>query len=249
MTSAPPARLAWAEARIAEREPVTGNVTRFRFAVAWERPHRAGQSVELKLTAPDGYAARRFYSIASPPSERGGIDLLIERAADGEVSRFFHDVAEAGDVVEMRGPAGLPFSWAPEDGGPVLLVGGGSGVVPLLAMLRERAAAAPEVPMALLYAARTRAEALYLDELEGEGPERAGLRPRAGAEPRGRGAPDRPGDDGRRAGAVAGTAEPRLRLRLGQFRRGRHDASGRGRGCAGNDQDGAFRVIAKSVAA
>ena len=165
MTSAPPARLAWAEARIAEREPVTGDVTRFRFAFAWERPHRAGQYVELKLTAPDGYAARRFYSIASPPSERGGIDLLIERAADGEVSRFFHDVAEAGDVVEMRGPAGLPFSWAPEDGGPVLLVGGGAGVVPLLAMLRERAAAAPEVPMALLYAARTRAEALYLDEL------------------------------------------------------------------------------------
>lgn len=166
MSATPPARLAWAEARILDREPVTGRVTRFRFAVDWERPHRAGQYVELRLTAPDGYAANRFYSVASPPSQRGGIDLLIELAADGEVSRFFHEVAEAGDLIEMRGPAGLPFSWAPEDGGPVLLVGGGSGVVPLLSMLRERAAAAPEVAMALLYAARTRADALCLAELE-----------------------------------------------------------------------------------
>lgn len=161
-----PARLDWAEARIVEREPVTGQVTRFRFAVDWARPHRAGQYVELRLTAADGYVAKRFYSIASPPSRRGGIDLLIERAADGEVSHFFHEVAEAGDLIEMRGPVGLPFSWAPKDGGPVLLVGGGSGVVPLLAMLRERAIAAPEVGMSLVYAARTRAEALCVDELE-----------------------------------------------------------------------------------
>ena len=176
MNSTPPARLDWAAARIVEREPVTAGVTRFRFAVDWARPHRAGQFVELRLTAPDGYAAKRFYSIASPPSERGGIDLLIELAADGEVSRFFHEVAEAGDLIEMRGPVGLPFSWTPEDGGPVLLVGGGSGVVPLLAMLRERAAAAPEVPMALLYAARTRAEALCLDELEARARAEPGFR-------------------------------------------------------------------------
>lgn len=175
MTPTPPARLDWAEARIAEREPVTGTVTRFRFAVDWGRPHRAGQYVELRLTAPDGHAATRFYSIASPPSRRGGIDLLIALADDGEVSRFFHEVAEAGDLIEMRGPVGLPFSWAPEDGGPVLLVGGGSGVVPLLAMLRERSAAAPDVPMALLYAARTRAEALCLDELEARGRDEPGF--------------------------------------------------------------------------
>jgi ferredoxin-NADP reductase len=154
------------EARIVERAPVTARVTRFRFAVDWPAPHRAGQSVELRLTAPDGYAAQRFYSIASPPSQRDGLDLLIERAADGEVSRFFHEVAEPGDPIELRGPVGLPFSWAPEDGGPVLLVGGGSGVVPLLAMLRERAASAPGIAMALLLAARTQAEALYLDELK-----------------------------------------------------------------------------------
>lgn len=175
MTEAPPVRLAWAEARIVEREAVTPTVARFRFAVGWAQPHRAGQSVELRLTAPDGYAARRFYSIASPPSQRGTVDLLVALAADGEVSRFFHEAAEVGDAIELRGPVGLPFSWAPEDGGPVLLVGGGSGVAPLLAMVRERAAAAPAVPMALLCAARTRAEALYLDELEARARDEAGF--------------------------------------------------------------------------
>ena len=175
MNSTPPARFGWAEARIVERAPLTARVTRFRFAVDWPKPHRAGQSVELRLTAPDGYAAQRFYSIASPPSQRGTIDLVIARAADGEVSRFFHEVAEPGDLIELRGPVGLPFSWAPEDGGPVLLVGGGSGLVPLLAMLRERAIAAPDVAMALLLAARSRAEALSLDELETRAREEPGF--------------------------------------------------------------------------
>lgn len=161
-----PDRLAFAPARLLAREPVTERVTLFRFAVDWPVPHRAGQYVEVKLTAPDGYTAQRFYSIASPPSRRGAIDLLIERAPDGEVSRFFGDVAEPGDEIALRGPAGLPFSWAPEDGGPLLLIGGGSGVVPLLAMLRERAARAPGIPAALVYGARSRAEALCLDELE-----------------------------------------------------------------------------------
>ena len=163
---AAPARLDWTDARIVSREPVTERATLFRFAVDWERPHRAGQYVELRLTAPDGYTAKRFYSIASPPSQRGTIDLIIELAADGEVSRFFHDVAETGDEIALRGPVGLPFSWAPEDGGPLLLIGGGSGIMPLLAMVRERAASAPDVPAVLIYAARTRAEALCLDELE-----------------------------------------------------------------------------------
>jgi ferredoxin-NADP reductase len=170
-----PARLAWAPARIVAREPVTDRVTLFRFAVDWPAPQRAGQYVELKLTAADGYTAQRFYSIASPPAQRGTVDLLIERAADGEVSRFFHEVAEAGDEIELRGPAGLPFSWAPEDGGPLLLVGGGSGVVPLLAMARERAARAPEIPAALVLAARTRGEALCLAELEARARSDAGF--------------------------------------------------------------------------
>lgn len=162
-----PARLAFAPARIVAREAVTDRVTLFRFAVDWPAPHRAGQYVELRLTAPDGYTARRSYSIASPPAQRGTIDLMVALAADGEVSRFFHEVAEAGDEIELRGPAGLPFSWAPEDGGPLLLIGGGSGLVPLLAMVRERAAAAREVPCVLIQAARGRADALCLDELEG----------------------------------------------------------------------------------
>lgn len=161
-----PARLAFAPVPIVAREPVTDTVTLFRFAVDWPAPQRAGQYVELRLTAPDGYTAQRFYSIASPPSQRGTVDLLVALAEDGEVSRFFHEVAAPGDEIELRGPAGLPFSWAPADGGPLLLIGGGSGLVPLLAMLRERAAAAPDVPAVLVYAARTRAEALCLDELE-----------------------------------------------------------------------------------
>ena len=163
----PPVRPDWADARIVEREAVTRSVMRFRFAVDWPAPHRAGQHVELKLTASDGYTAKRFYSIASPPSQRGTVDLLIALAADGEVSRFFHEEASAGDAIALRGPAGRLFSWAPEDGGPLLLVGGGSGVVPLLAMLRERACAAPDIPAILVHAARTRADALCLDELEG----------------------------------------------------------------------------------
>ena len=175
MIPTPPARRGWAEVRIVECAPVTARVTRFRFAVDWPAPHRAGQSVELRLTAPDGYTAQRFYSIASPPSQRDGLDLLIEHTTDGEVSRFFHEVAEPGDLIELRGPVGLPFSWAPEDGGPVLLVGGGSGVVPLLAMLRERAVAGPGIAMALLLAARTRAEALYLDELEARAQDEPGF--------------------------------------------------------------------------
>ena len=170
-----PARLAWAPARIVAREAVTGRVTLFRFAVDWPAPQRAGQYVELKLTAADGYTAQRFYSIASPPAQRGTVDLLIERAEDGEVSRFFHEVAEAGDEIALRGPAGLPFSWAPEDGGPLLLLGGGSGVVPLLAMVRERAASAPNVPAALVLAARTRTEALCLAELEARARSDAGF--------------------------------------------------------------------------
>ena len=166
LAAAASAQHGWTEARLVAREAVTAGAALFRFAVDWPRPHRAGQHVELRLTAPDGHTARRFYSIASAPSRRGSVDLVIALAGDGEVSRFFHDVAETGDLVEMRGPFGLPFSWAPEDGGPLLLVGGGSGVVPLLSMLRERAAAAPHVPAALLYAARARDEAPYLEELE-----------------------------------------------------------------------------------
>ncbi|MGX7706108.1 FAD-binding oxidoreductase [Methylobacterium sp. Gmos1] len=157
--------LAWQEATITAAAPETPRVRRLTLAVGWSEPFRAGQHVDVRLTAPDGYQAQRSYSIASSPTAPGTIDLLIERLDDGEVSGFFADVAEPGDAIELRGPIGGAFVWNPGMGGPLLLVGGGSGMVPLLAMLRHRADAAPDVPALLLASARTLDEVIARDEL------------------------------------------------------------------------------------
>jgi ferredoxin-NADP reductase len=119
----------------------------------------------VRLTAPDGYSAQRSYSVASSPLERGEIELTIDCLADGEVSPYFHDVVEVGDQVEVRGPFASYFVWRGSEPGPVLLVGGGSGVVPLMAMLRHRRRTAPEIPMRLVYSVRTAADVIYADEL------------------------------------------------------------------------------------
>lgn len=158
-------RFPWRDAIIAGITQVTPRVKSFRLAVAFDRPFVAGQHIDVRLTAPDGYQARRSYSIASAPSDDGIIELLVEGLADGEVSGFFDGIAEVGDTLEVRGPIGGAFVWRPEDGGPLLLVGGGSGVVPLLAMLRHRAVAAPEVPALLLYSVRTVDEGVAHAEL------------------------------------------------------------------------------------
>jgi ferredoxin-NADP reductase len=126
--------------------------------------HEAGQHVDVRLTAPDGYEAQRSYSIASRPGAEH-IELTIERLEDGEVSPYFHEVARGGDTFEVRGPIGGHFVWHREDGGPVLLIGGGSGVVPLMAMVRHRAAVAPDVPALLVYSARSWDELIFRDEL------------------------------------------------------------------------------------
>ena len=160
-----PRPLPWQPATILGIAPVTGRVKSFRFRVAFDRPSFAGQHVDVRLTASDGYQAQRSYSIASAPSADGVIELMIEGLAEGEVSSFFDTVAEVGDTIELRGPIGGAFVWRPEDGGPLLLVGGGSGVVPLLSMLRHRAAQAPEVPALLLYSVRDTDEVLARDEL------------------------------------------------------------------------------------
>ena len=125
----------------------------------------AGQHVDVRLTAPDGYQAQRSYSIATAPEMEGAIDLTIESMPEGEVSSYFHGVVEVGDAVEVRGPIGGPFTWTVAAGGPLLLVGGGSGIVPLMSMLRHRAAAAPEVPAVLLYSSRSSEEVIYREEL------------------------------------------------------------------------------------
>ncbi|MFY9289842.1 MAG: FAD-binding oxidoreductase [Methylorubrum rhodinum] len=171
MAEADPIR--WREATIRAITPATTRVKSFRFD-AFARPHRAGQHVDVRLTAPDGYQAQRSYSIASAPGDPRGLELMIERLTDGEVSGFFDTVAEVGDMIEMRGPVGA-FAWEASDGGPVLLVGGGSGVVPLLAMVRERALTAPDVPMLLLYSVRNAAEAIARGELSARSRDETGF--------------------------------------------------------------------------
>lgn len=128
--------------------------------------YEAGQHVDVRLTAPDGYQARRGYSIASAP-EMGPdrIELCIEELEGGEVSPFFHMVAEPGDTIELRGPLGGHFIWSAEEGGPILLIGGGSGVVPLMSMARHRRDACSHVPMALLFSVRTWEDVIFRDEL------------------------------------------------------------------------------------
>jgi ferredoxin-NADP reductase len=140
-------------------------VKSFRFQVGFDRPVLAGQHVDVRLTAPDGYQAQRSYSIASAPNRDGNIELMIEGLPDGEVSGFFDAVAEIGDTIELRGPIGGAFVWRPEDDGPLFLAGGGSGVVPLLSMLRHRAAVASGVPALLLYSVRDASEIIAAEEL------------------------------------------------------------------------------------
>ena len=130
--------------------------------------HRAGQHVDVRLTAEDGYQAERSYSIASPP-ESAQLSLTVERLEDGEVSSYLVDVLQVGDTLELRGPIGGHFAWGVNDGGPLMLVGGGSGIVPLMAMLRARAHASADVrralPARLLYSSRSWSELIYRDEL------------------------------------------------------------------------------------
>jgi ferredoxin-NADP reductase len=127
--------------------------------------HRAGQHVDVRLTAEDGYQAQRSYSIATP-ADGERIELTVEVLPDGEVSGYLGEELREGDELELRGPIGGWFAWAPQDGGPLLLVAGGSGVVPLAAMVRDRARAGADVPARLVLSARTEADVFYREELE-----------------------------------------------------------------------------------
>jgi ferredoxin-NADP reductase len=129
--------------------------------------HRAGQHVDVRLTAADGYQAQRSYSIASAPEDAGRVALTIERIDDGEVSPYLIDELAEGDQLELRGPIGGYFVWDVEMGGPLLLVGGGSGVCPLMAMIRHRTARGSRVPTRLLYSSRSIEDVIYRVELDG----------------------------------------------------------------------------------
>ncbi|HET7715454.1 MAG TPA: FAD-binding oxidoreductase [Bauldia sp.] len=159
-----PSRIEWQEATIERIVELTPTVKSYLLRPARPFAFVAGQHVDIRLTAPDGYQAQRSYSIGSAP---GGdtIELVVERLATGEVSPFFHEVVAVGDTIELRGPIGGHFYWRPEDGGPLLLIGGGSGVVPLMSMLRERQRSQSEARFVLIYSARTFADVIFRDEL------------------------------------------------------------------------------------
>jgi len=127
--------------------------------------HRAGQHVDIRLTAEDGYQAVRSYSIASPPDEPQ-VTVTIERLEDGEVSPYLVDDVQVGDPLEVRGPIGGYFVWETALGGPLFLVGGGSGIVPLMAMIQHRVARANDARIRLLYSARSPEDVIYRHELE-----------------------------------------------------------------------------------
>jgi ferredoxin-NADP reductase len=158
-------RLTWRVAHVAGLVEETATTRTLVLDVDGWEGHRAGQHVDIRLTAEDGYQAQRSYSIASGPDDPQ-IALTVERIDDGEVSPYLVDEARTGDTFELRGPIGGYFAWEPADGGPLLLVGGGSGVVPLRAMLRARP---PEVRARLVYSTRTFDSVIFREELESLG--------------------------------------------------------------------------------
>jgi ferredoxin-NADP reductase len=165
MVAVRPRRLLWRLAEVVGVVPETPRTKSLVLEVPNWEGHKAGQHVDVRLTAEDGYQAQRSYSIASAPEDKRLV-LTVERLEDGEVSPYLTDVLEVGDRLELRGPIGGYFTWEAKDGGPLLLVGGGSGVAPLMAMIRHRAAVGSDVPTRLLYSSRSYEEIIYRKELE-----------------------------------------------------------------------------------
>ena len=159
-------RTLWRLAGVVEVVPETTRTSSIVLEVPGWEGHRAGQHVDVRLTAPDGYQAQRSYSIASAPEDERLV-LTVDRLDDGEVSPYLTDELVVGDRLELRGPIGGWFVWEAADGGPLLLVAGGSGVVPLMAIIRHRAAVGSDVPTRLVYSSRSYEEIIYRDELEG----------------------------------------------------------------------------------
>ena len=142
-----PRRLSWRLAEVAEVVPETPRTKSLVLEVPGWEGHKAGQHLDVRLTAEDGYQAQRSYSIASA-SEDGRLTLTVDRLEEGEVSPYLTEVLMRGDKLELRGPIGGYFTWEAAEGGPLLLVAGGSGVVPIMAMIRHRTAVGSDVPTA-----------------------------------------------------------------------------------------------------
>lgn len=162
-------RLTWLRAGVTAVQPEGSRTVRLVLDVPDWPGHRAGQHVDVRLTAPDGYTAQRSYSIASAPGEPG-VELVVQAVDGGEVSPYLSGGLRAGDFLELRGPIGGYFVWSPELGGPVQLVAGGSGAVPLLAMLRHHRLSGSDAPMRLLYAARSQDDLVDAPLLADPGP-------------------------------------------------------------------------------
>ncbi len=160
-----PRRILWMVATVEGIRDETHRVKTLTVKVPDWPGHLAGQHVDVRLTAEDGYQAERSYSIASPP-EAAAIELTVEMISDGEVSPYLTDEVRPGDVFELRGPIGGHFVWMSELAGPLVLIAGGSGIVPLMAMLRHRAIAGHDGPALLVYSSRSLADIIYREELE-----------------------------------------------------------------------------------
>ena len=157
-------RLTWRQARVLDLVDETPRTRSVVLDVPTWEGHLAGQHVDVRLTAEDGYQAQRSYSIASAPQDRS-VTLTVDRLDDGEVSPYLVDVLQPGDALELRGPIGRYFVWEESLGGPLALIAGGSGVVPFRSMLRHHAAIGSAVPVRLLYSARSLPEVIFHEEL------------------------------------------------------------------------------------
>lgn len=164
-TVAAPRRLQWLTAEVSKIVDETPRVKTLLLDIPGWPGHRAGQHVDIRLTGEDGYQAQRSYSIASAPEEKR-VALTVERIEDGEVSPYLTEIVQPGDKFELRGPIGGHFVWTAALGGPLYLIAGGSGIAPLMTMLRHRATAKSTVPAALLYSSRSYGDIIYREELD-----------------------------------------------------------------------------------
>ena len=158
--------LRWLLATVSQLHEETAGVKTITFDAPGWRGHLAGQHVDIRLTAEDGYVAQRSYSLASPAGPDPRIQLTVERVDDGEVSPFLLDELRVGDSIELRGPIGGYFTWSPGTAGPLMLIAGGSGIAPLMSMLRTRAPASSRAPARLLYSSRSERHIIYRAELD-----------------------------------------------------------------------------------
>lgn len=167
-------RLTWRVAELAVANDLTGSARSLVFDVPGWPGHLAGQHLDVRLTAEDGYSVQRSYSISSA-ADGEQVELSVQRVPDGEVSPYLCDVLEVGDQLELRGPVGGWFVWRPDETAPVLLVAGGSGIAPLMAMVRTRATQGSRVPFRLVYSVRTPQDVYFADELRRRARDDAGL--------------------------------------------------------------------------